>query len=297
MEIASILNRFFNYLEFEKRFSPHTLVAYRQDLEDFFCFCAQEKTDVQKIGHRDVRYYLATKMEAGIKAVSVNRKLTAIRSFFKFAQREGLYEGDPTTLVKALKVPKKLPVVIEEDKLEQLLDAVDSFPDDFIGHRDRLIIEMLFGTGIRLAELLSVKEADIDFYTQQIRVLGKRQKVRLVPINDTLTKQLKQYLFEKKSQDFDNNSVTLIVTKKGTPAYPKLIYGVVTRYLSLVTKQSKKSPHVLRHSFATALLNKGADLNAIKELLGHANLAATQIYTHNSVERLKSIYKQAHPKA
>lgn len=297
MEIDPILKRFFSYLEFEKRFSPHTLTAYRHDLAEFVAFFDGEGLDLGTLGHRDVRYYLSSRMELGLGAVSINRKLTAIRTFFKFMLREGQLQADPTLLVKALKTPKKLPVIVEEDKMDRLLEGDEFFAGDFLGYRDRLIVEMLFGTGIRLAELLGMKESDIDFYARQMRVLGKRQKERIIPMNTSLMTVVKQYLKEKKLQDFDNNSLALVVTKKGTPAYPGMIYAVVTKYLSAVTKQSKKSPHVLRHSFATALLNNGADLNAIKELLGHASLAATQVYTHNSIERLKSIYKQAHPKA
>jgi integrase/recombinase XerC len=182
--------------------------------------------------------------------------------------------------------------------LDGKLDGAEKiFTDDFQGVRDKLIIEMLFGTGIRLAELTGIKETDINFYENTIKVLGKRNKQRIIPLNTELVFLLKQYIELKKSENFNNNSSTLFVTNKGTNIYPKLIYNTVQRYLSNISTQNKKSPHVLRHTFATSLLNKGADLNAIKELLGHANLSATQIYTHNSVERLKSIYKQAHPKA
>ena len=178
-----------------------------------------------------------------------------------------------------------------------MLDENEVFGNDFSGVRDKLIIEMLFGTGMRLSELLGVKETDINIYEGTVKVLGKRNKERIIPINNELKLLLAEFLELKKNQQFYNNSLTLIVTNKGTEAYPKLIYNTVHRYLSYISTQDKKSPHVLRHTFATSLLNNGADLNAIKELLGHANLSATQIYTHNSVERLKSIYKQAHPKA
>lgn len=297
MDNNSPLNQFFNYLEFEKRFSRHTITAYRLDLDEFMAFCAAEQLEIGEVGHRDLRYYLASRMEEGLSPVTVNRKLTTLRTYYKFLQREALLDRDPTQLVKSLKVPKKLPVTVQDDLLGELLDNEVAFSDDFEGWRDRLIIEMLFGTGIRLAELLGIKQEDIDFYAQQALVFGKRQKERIVPLNASLISVIKRYLEEKKLQGFDNNSLTLVVTNKGEAAYPVLVYRVVTRYLAEVTKQDKKSPHVLRHSFATALLNKGADLNAIKELLGHVNLAATQVYTHNSIERLKSIYKQAHPRA
>jgi len=187
--------------------------------------------------------------------------------------------------------------VVEDVKLTQMLDDNEVFSDDFKGLRDKLVIETLFGTGIRLAELIGIKETDINIYEGTVKVLGKRNKQRIIPINNELKLLMARYLEAKKSEKFNNNSLALLVTDKGADAYPKLIYLIVNKYLSYISTQNKKSPHVLRHTFATSLLNRGADLNAIKELLGHANLSATQIYTHNSVERLKSIYKQAHPKA
>ena len=252
---------------------------------------------MEALTYREIRYYLATLMEAGLEASSVNRVLSSLRTYYKFLQREGLHAENPTALVKALKTKKKLPVVVQEDKLDWLLDHESVFTNDFSGQRDRLVIELLFGTGMRLSELIHLTESDINFYEQTVKVLGKRNKERIVPMLRPLRQQIEKYLILKKLENFDNNSLTLVVTNKGKQAYPMFVYLIVTRYLSLITSQQKKSPHVLRHSFATALLNKGADLNAIKELLGHANLVATQVYTHNSVERLKTIYKQAHPKA
>ncbi len=201
------------------------------------------------------------------------------------------------TLIKALKTAKKLPVVVEKEKLVRLLDQMGQEQDGFESCRDYMVMELLFGTGIRLAELLKIKEQDIDFFNKNILILGKRNKERLVPINNLLLKELKNYLQQKATQFVDTNNSLLIVTKEGKPAYAKLIYAIVHRQLTLISTQGKRSPHILRHTFATALLDNGADLNAIKELLGHAGLAATQVYTHNSAERLKSIYKQAHPKA
>jgi len=200
-------------------------------------------------------------------------------------------------LVHALKTPKKLPVVVEPEKMVDLLNAKDKDSGNFEEARDFIVLELLFGTGIRLSELLTMQERDIDTYNKRILIFGKRGKERLVPIHQTLLEEIRRYLMLKYAQDFKNKSTFLIVTKEGKPAYRSLVYRIVQRYLGRITSQQKKSPHVLRHTFATALLNNGADLNAIKELLGHAGLAATQIYTHNSVERLKSIYKQAHPKA
>src|SRR5690606_18175854 len=217
--------------------------------------------------------------------------------FYKFLLREGVITSSPMQLVHALKTPRKLPVVVEQDKMVDLLDKGATDPESFEEARDFVILEMLFGTGIRVSELLAIQERDIDTYNRRIRIFGKRGKERLVPVHRTLLEEIRRYLMLKYEQDFKNKSTYLIVTKEGKQAYRSLIYRTVRQYLSQITSQEKKSPHVLRHTFATTLLNNGADLNAIKELLDHAGLAATQVYTHNSVERLKSIYKQAHPKA
>jgi integrase/recombinase XerC len=236
-------------------------------------------------------------MNEHIIARSINRKIATLRKYFKFLLREGIIEINPTSKINTPKVPKNLPVIVEDAKLTQMLDENEVFGKDFKGLRDKLVIEMLFGTGMRLAELLGLKETDINVYEGTVKVLGKRNKERIIPVNNELKQLIAEYLEFKKNQNFNNNSLTLIVTDKGADVYAKLIYLIVQKYLSFISTQNKKSPHVLRHTFATTLLNRGADLNAIKELLGHANLSATQIYTHNSVERLKSIYKQAHPKA
>ncbi|WP_353621059.1 tyrosine-type recombinase/integrase [Sphingobacterium sp. N143] len=285
------------YLQFEKRYSEHTVIAYRHELEMFQSFLTVEGLEVGAVEYRDLRHYFAQMMEGGKNASSVNRSMSSLRTYFKFLQREECIAKNPMTLIKALKTAKKLPVVVEKEKLVRLLDHLEQEREDFESCRNYLVMELLFGTGIRLAELLKIKEQDIDFFNKNILILGKRNKERLVPINDLLQKELKNYLQQKAAQFVDTNNSLLIVTKEGKPAYAKLIYDIVHRYLTLISTQGKRSPHILRHTFATALLDNGADLNAIKELLGHAGLAATQVYTHNSAERLKSIYKQAHPKA
>jgi integrase/recombinase XerC len=236
-------------------------------------------------------------MEEKRSETTINRKISALKSFYKFLVREGKLEQNPTLLLKAPKIPKRLPVFVDAQKMDQLLDSEHYFDESFPSLRDHLVIELLFGTGIRLSELLSLKETDVDVYTGTIKVLGKRNKERIIPVNKPLINQLNTYIAQKKLQDFDNNLSNLIVTNTGDAAYSKLIYRIVTSYLNYISTHEKRSPHVLRHSYATSLLNAGADLNAIKELLGHASLAATQVYTHNSIERLKTIYKQAHPKA
>ncbi|MDO3642498.1 tyrosine-type recombinase/integrase [Mucilaginibacter sp. L3T2-6] len=302
------IDRFIRYIKFEKRYSAHTVSAYQSDLDQFISFLNNpdnltpapnpEITHPSQITHHLVRNWMVELMNRKIIARSVNRKIATLRKYFKFLLQECIIEVNPASKITTPKIPKNLPVVVEDVKLSQLLDDSDVFSSDFKGVRDKLVIEMLFGTGMRLSELLGVKDTDVNLYEGTIKVLGKRNKERIIPVNSELKILIAEYQQLKKKQDFSgNNSLTLIVTDKGANAYPKLIYLIVQKYLSYISTQNKKSPHVLRHTFATSLLNRGADLNAIKELLGHANLSATQIYTHNSVERLKSIYKQAHPKA
>ena len=293
------LERFIQYIKYEKRYSPHTVSAYESDLEQFFRFLNHPEESVShpaEISYAQIRNWMVHLMEDKT-ARSVNRKIATLRKYFKFLLRDGIITSNPASKIQSPKTVKHLPVVVEDEKLAAMLDNQQVFGDDFVGVRDKLVIEILFGTGVRLAELVGLKEDDIDFYSGTVKVLGKRNKERIIPINQELKHLLEKYLSLKKSENFHNNSLTLIVTNKGMEAYPKFIYLIVQRYLSHISTQDKKSPHVLRHTFATSLLNRGADLNAIKELLGHANLSATQVYTHNSVERLKSIYKQAHPKA
>ncbi len=300
--------RFIRYIKFEKRYSKHTVSAYQSDLDQFFSFLNNPHKQIpapeavithpSQITHYHIRNWMVELMNEHIIARSINRKIATLRKYFKFLLQEGVITINPASKITAPKIPKNLPVIVEDVKLIQMLDENEVFSKDFKGLRDKLIIEMLFGTGMRLSELVGVKDADINVYEDTVKVLGKRNKERIIPINKELKLLLVEYQELKKKQDFfSNNSSALIVTDKGANAYAKLIYLTVQKYLSYISTQNKKSPHVLRHTFATSLLNKGADLNAIKELLGHANLSATQIYTHNSVERLKSIYKQAHPKA
>jgi len=301
------LARFIQYIKYEKRYSAHTVSAYQSDLEQFMRFLnnpggadpAPEPviTHPSQVSYHDIRNWMVELIDQKLTGRSVNRKMATLRKYFKFLLQEGIVETNPVSRIRSQKVAKTLPVVVEDTRLTKMLDSDDIFTNDFPGLRDKLVIELLFGTGIRLAELLGIKEQDISFEGGVVKVLGKRNKERIIPINNELKSLLPEYLGLKKNQNFDNNSFTLIVTNKGADAYPKLIYLIVQKYLSNISTQNKRSPHVLRHTFATTMLNNGADLNSIKELLGHANLSATQIYTHNSVERLKSIYKLAHPKA
>jgi len=305
--VFMFIARFIQHIKFEKRYSPHTVSAYQSDLDQFITYLnnpdhddpppAPIITHPSEITHHLIRNWMVELMNHKLTARSINRKIATLRKYFKFLLQEGIITNNPASKINTPKIPKNLPVVVEDVKLTQMLDDNEVFSHDFKGLRDKLVIETLFGTGIRLSELIGIKETDINIYEGTVKVLGKRNKQRIIPVNNELRILMTEYLELKKNQNFNNNSLTLVVTDKGADAYPKLIYLIVQKYLSYISTQNKKSPHVLRHTFATSLLNRGADLNAIKELLGHANLSATQIYTHNSVERLKSIYKQAHPKA
>jgi len=235
-------------------------------------------------------------MEKEYSSLSVNRKISTLKTFYKFMQRQGYIKSNPMDKVVSPKIKKKLPLFIEEKHITALLDDF-SFGNDFPGIRNRTIIETFYNTGIRLSELIGIQNFDIDLYNNTIKVLGKRQKERIIPIHSSFAKSLKEYIEIKKSYFTTLDHNYFFVTDKGEKLYEKFVYRVVNKYLTMVTTIEKKSPHVLRHTFATHMLNHGADLNAIKELLGHANLSATQVYTHNTFEKLKTIYKQAHPRA
>lgn len=297
-----LIESFITYLQHEKRYSPHTIKSYHNDLLQFDLYVQNESgISICEVQASHVRSFMAFLLNDDYSTNAIGRKISTLRSFYKFLLRENQVNANPMVLIRAPKIAKRLPVFIEEIKMDALLDEkmdeMQVFDNSFAGQRDKLVLEILYGTGVRLAELLALKETDVDFYEGSVKVLGKRNKERIIPLHTQLLTQIKLYIEVKKSQNFDNKNATLIVTNIGAPAYPKLIYRIVNSYLTLISTQDKKSPHILRHSFASSLLNRGADLNAIKELLGHASLAATQVYTHNSVERLKSIYKQAHPKA
>ena len=292
------IDPFLKYIAHEKRYSKHTLLAYETDLLQFQDFMAVTyELDLAGVKYMHVRDYIANLMETEVGANSIGRKLSTLRSFYKYLCQRQVLDSNPLRLIKAPKVPKRLPVFVDSEKMDDLLDSAEIFDSSFASMRDRLIIETLFGTGIRLSELIGLKESDIDQYGNTIKVLGKGNKERIVPMTKPMAEQLLVYLLEKGKQAFSKSTNALIVTDRGAKLSPPFVYKTVKRYLSLVSTQEKLSPHVLRHSYATSLLNRGADLNAIKELLGHASLAATQVYTHNSIEELKKIYNQAHPKA
>lgn len=287
---------FFNYLQYEKRFSPHTLTAYRSDLEQFIAFVASTFSlyHLAGISHHHVRAWVVHLLGNDIATSSVRRKLSVLKTWFRFLLQQGEVEANPMQKVQIPKTGKRLPVYVPEKSMHRLLDDM-TWPEGFAGRRDQLIIGLLYHTGMRRAELLGLKLSDIDLERNLLRIMGKGQKERLVPFGKNLQQQLEEYLSEH-AQVAEPGCPFLIITDKGKVAYPRYIYGVVKKYLSQVTTIEKKSPHVLRHTFATHLSDRGADLNAVKELLGHSNLAATQIYTHNSIEKLKRVYQKAHPK-
>ncbi len=292
-----MIESFLKYLEYEKRYSPHTLLAYQTDLVQFLDFLEQsfEYRQADLATFPIIRSWIVRMVEAKTSAITINRKIATLRSFYKFLLQQGTISHNPMLKIRPLKESKKLPHFIDEQQLNQLLDHMP-FPEGFPGLRDRLILEMLYGTGIRLAELLSLTDQTISITDQTIKVIGKRNKQRIIPLHTCLLQLIKTYQEAKESLFGKTTSSPLIVTDAGKDAYPMFIYRIVHKYLNL-TQSDKRSPHVLRHTFATHLLNKGADLNAIKDLLGHSSLAATQVYTHNSLEKLKKVYEQAHPKA
>ena len=290
------LNNFIDYISHEKKSSKHTVLSYQTDLFQFRNFVEKElsNTDLLSINYLIVRSWVAELLDTGISARSVNRKLSSLKSFYKYLLKNNLIKINPLQKIVGPKSPKKLPVFVDELNMEELFKAIE-FDEGFIGLRDKLLLDVLYQTGIRRAELIGLKEQSIDFYSLSLKVLGKRNKERIIPVSLGLKRNLEQYFQVKKSMGLVNPCV--FVSPKDKDLKEAEVYKIVKKYLSLITTLSKKSPHVLRHTFATHLLNNGADINAVKELLGHANLSATQIYTHNTIEKLKKTYKQAHPRS
>ena len=293
------IERYIQYIQYEKRYSKHTIIAYTNDLDQFFSYISEqyEITDIKNINYSIVRSWLVNLMENSISTRTINRKLSTLKSFFKFLIREGEISENPMRKIIPPKSSKRLPVFIELEKINFLFDEID-FGEGFNAIRDKTILELFYATGMRLSELANLKETDFNFSYNTVKILGKRNKERIITFSNKLKVLLNEYLTEKNNKfNLEESDKFLFVTEKGKKIYNKLIYRIVKSYLSKITTLNKRSPHVLRHTFATHMLNNGADLNTIKELLGHSNLSATQIYKHNTIDKIKSIYKQAHPRA
>ncbi|MTI21409.1 integrase [Fulvivirga sp. RKSG066] len=288
---------FLKYIQYEKRFSAHTITSYENDINQFEQFLTDNYGEkLEEASHNSIRHWVVSLVEKGTSPRSVNRKMASLRALYKFLLKREIITKDPTWKIQALKTNKALPQFVNEPDITRLLDQCE-FSRDFEGKRDQLILELLYGTGIRLSELINLKTDDIDIYSNTIKVLGKRNKERIIPFSNNLKHVIEDYKQLKKMSVSAKEDEYLLVTETGDRCYPMLIYRTVKKYLNLFTTIEKRSPHVLRHTFATHLLNKGAELNAVKDLLGHSSLAATQVYTHNSLDKLKSVFDQAHPKA
>ena len=289
---------FLQFLLSGKRYSPHTVRSYRIDLDQFFTFLSENDmpSGVNDITSHQIRAWIVNLMDSDISPVTVHRKISCLRRFYRYLRKEGIVQTDPLEKVVLPKQKKRLPVFVGKEELDNLLDAVD-FGEDFKGLRNRTIIEMLYFTGMRRAELTGIRYDDVNLPDATVKVTGKRNKQRIIPLAKPFISRLREYIQARNEIVSGTENSWFFITDKGNKLYDKYVYNIVKGYLSMVTTIEKKSPHILRHTFATHMLNRGADLNAIKEFLGHANLSATQVYTHNTFEKLKRIYKQAHPRA
>ena len=289
---------FLQYLQIEKRYSPHTVRSYLNDLDQFYSFLSEQgfSSDPVEATSHDIRAWIVSMLENNYSTVSVHRKISCLRVFYRYLRKDGIIKSDPLEKVVLPKRKKTLPVFVEEAAMNKLLDDF-SFGEGFAGIRNRTIIEMLYLTGIRRSELIGLRNHDVDLSEGSMKVTGKRNKQRIIPLVKPFVKRLEEYLEVRDLNVTPAVNEWFFISDKGNKLYDKYVYNIVNSYLAMVTTIEKKSPHILRHTFATHMLNRGADLNSIKELLGHANLSATQIYTHNTFEKLKKIYKQAHPRA
>lgn len=292
------IQAFIGHLQFGRRYSAHTIRSYTDDLGAFSCYIRQEfgSLGLAEISPAIIRSWLASMKEAGHASRSVNRRISTLKSFYKYLIRTGLVVQSPMGAILSPKAGKRLPAFVEQNDMAELFAGI-AFPDDWEGRTDRLLLQILYCTGMRLSELLGLREGQIDFSNRTIKVLGKGNKERVIPVDEPLLAAIAGYQRQKRLELQGADVEILLVSPKGRKLYPKYIYRAVREYLAKVTTIDQKSPHVLRHTFATHLMNAGAGLNSVKELLGHASLAATQVYTHNSIEKLKDIYKKAHPKA
>ncbi|TXB65224.1 tyrosine-type recombinase/integrase [Vicingus serpentipes] len=290
------ISSFCDYLLHQKRSSPHTVVAYKKDLEQFsqFLSCQFALTNITEVNSQIIRSWIVSLLEDEISTTTINRKISTLKTFFKYLQKNEIIDNNPLLKIITPKTKKSLPVFVNEKEIYNLFENI-TFGNNLEEIQNKLILELLYSTGIRLSELIEIKINSIDLNNLTIKVLGKRNKERIIPISNNLKKEIENFL--ELRLEIDSNYNNLFLTKNNKKLYPKFVYRLVNNYLSIVTKISKKSPHVLRHTFATHMLNNGADLNTIKEILGHSSLSATQVYTHNTIEKLKNIHKQAHPKA
>ncbi len=292
-----MIKKFITYLEYEKKYSKHTITAYQNDLICFRDFCITEfdQENISDIHYNQIRSWIVNLVNDGISNRSVNRKVSSLNGFYKFLQKIEEIKINPLIKHKPLKVQKKIQVPFTKEETKAVLEKDFEQEDEFTEVRNKLIVELFYSTGIRRAELINIKEADINFFDNTIKVLGKRNKERFVPLLPSVKQTINLYLDLK--NEFKNDNEYLFITKKGVKIYETLVYRIINSYFSGVSTKIKKSPHMLRHTFATHLLNQGADLNSVKELLGHSNLASTQVYTHNSLEQIKKVFNQAHPRS
>lgn len=296
---SSEIQSFIDYLKFEKRYSPHTIRSYHDDLIQFFNFLDAQfgSIKLKEVSQNFIRSWLASLKEDDITARTINRKISTLKSFFKFQLKNGAIENTPMFNITSPKISKRLPVFIKEKDLESLTKTLKTNTEDWDSLNTKMLITIFYSTGMRLSELINMKEKQVDFSRKQLKILGKGNKERIIPAGEELLGMVKDYINEKR-RVFEKTDDVFLVNSKGRKLYPKYAYNLVRNILSEEVKTlDKKSPHVLRHTFATHLMNHGANLDAVKELLGHASLASTQVYTHNTIEKLKNVYKKAHPKA
>ena len=291
-----LVQKFIDYLLLERKYSQHTVVAYQKDIDTFQFFLLEEFSDseVSKVNYSQIRSWIVHLVDKNISNRTINRKLSSLNSYYKFLLKIQSIESNPLAKHKALKVSKKIQIPFSEVEVNTVLDSIHT--DSFEGLRDKLIVELFYSTGIRRIELVQLQLQDVDVSQGLIKVLGKRNKERFIPLLHMVIKTFEAYCMERSQLETIKDASVLFLTKKGTKIYEMLVYRVITNYFGSISSKVKKSPHILRHSFATHLLNNGADLNAVKELLGHSSLAATQVYTHNSVAELKKVYEKSHPR-